>query len=163
MENVAESESRQYHSNGNSQLRALPRELYLSKFIPHITSEDIVHYMRKNSVDNMLNTRVIRLIKKDQDVSLLSFVSFKIETDHTAALLQQPDFWPFSCSISNFVGKAHKTKKMNLCTTLSSHPSSAVVSIDNDSGNYSGNDSDLCCARDQGHFLMQPALHQQAK
>lgn len=41
------------------------------------------------------NLKVIRLTKKNQDVSQLSFVSFKIETNNeVAGKLLQPDFWP---------------------------------------------------------------------
>lgn len=50
--------------------------------------------------------KIFRLTKKDQDISLLSFVSFKIETDNaTAKQLSEPGFWPLPCTIGKFINK----------------------------------------------------------
>lgn len=146
-------------------------ELYLSKFKPHITTDDVVSYMQKNGVDNLENTRVIRLTKRDQDLSLLSFVSFKIETDRdTAILLQQPEFWPLTCKAVNFISKQYTNKteisKKKICDSLNAHTSPTVRLTENDSGNCStdaGNRNRLIgSAQNQDDFLSRRIAHRQA-
>lgn len=133
------------------------RELYLSRFKTHFTDKDIMHYMHQRGID-VTDTRVIRLTKKEQDISLLSFVSFKIETDDdTAVLLKQPDFWPYAISAVDFVQKSHNQRKpVNICSSLHIQPSTPS-SLHNVSGNRS---NDASSAHD--HFLVQRALQRQA-
>lgn len=146
-----------------SHINRARRELYVSKFGVHFTSEDIVSYLQHNGLSDLSNTRVIRLTKRDQDMSLLSFVSFKIETDEdTAILLLQPDFWPLTCSAVDFVSKPHKPKNSaNICTSLSLHPasnaSSSVVARGGSSSTHEYG------AQTHEDFLLQRGLHHQRK
>lgn len=86
------------------------RELFITRFRNNVTSDQILKYMLRNSHIDSEKVRVIRLTRRGQDVSKLSFVSFKIETnDEIAEILLRKHFWPTHCKASDFVRK-------NLCS-----------------------------------------------
>lgn len=88
----------------------LSEELYVSKFSNRTTCDDLKHYISHNGGIDASKLNIIRLTKRDQDISLLSFVSFKIETDDTTAIqLLEPGFWPLNCDIKKFVNKKKKS------------------------------------------------------
>lgn len=62
--------------------------------------------MRQQQCDTD-KVKVFMLTKKNQDVSMLSYVSFKIETNNEiASKLLQPKFWPKGSYAKKFVKKA---------------------------------------------------------
>lgn len=140
-----------------SNINRARRELYVSKFKTHFTSDDIVNYMQHKGITDLSNTHVIRLTKKDQDISQLSFVSFKIETDDdTAISLLQPDFWPLPSSAIDFIPKSRKQQKTaSICTSLNLNPTHTTTNND-------GSD-DVSGAQVHGNFLLQRVLHRQHK
>lgn len=116
-------------SNQNSQ-KAQPsanRELYVSKFRNHITTEDILSYIKSKSNLRTDDFKVFRLTKRNQEISTLSFVSFKIETSASnAEILLNRDFWPRECFIKDFVNKSSKNKQ----NVVSDLPKSTFTTVD---------------------------------
>lgn len=82
------------------------RELYVTKFETHISIDSIKNYLKSQGIVNLDSIKIHRLVKKDQDLSQLSYISFKIDTnDVIAEKLLTNDFWPSGCRIGNFVRK----------------------------------------------------------
>lgn len=98
----------------------LDNELYVSKFNNQTTVDDIESFISHQNNFDMSNIKAIHLTKKDQDVSLLSSISFKIETNNTIAQhLLEPGFWPLNCEAKRFIRKSQS----NLArATTSSNP-----------------------------------------
>lgn len=89
-----------------SSLDTVDNELYVSKFTNTTTCYDIMQYLRQHQCDTD-KVKVFMLKKKDQDVTMLSFVSFKIETNNEiASKLLRPKFWPKGSYAKKFVKKA---------------------------------------------------------
>lgn len=88
------------------------RELYLTKLPIDITEDDILHYIKRKGINNTDNIKLHKLVKRNADLSTLSFVSYKIDTiDSIAQHLNEVNFWPKKCIIKNFVQKnPHKTR-----------------------------------------------------
>lgn len=91
------------------------KSLYLTKLPTDTTSEDLLQYIRLNG-DN-INTgdlKLHKLIKKNADLSALSFISYKIDAPvQSATILQKTGFWPSSCIIKEFVNKNKLTNSRN--------------------------------------------------
>lgn len=91
--------------NALASLDAFDNEIYVTKFSNTTTCDNIMTYMRNCDL-NVDSTKVFRLTKRNQDVSMLSFVSFKIETTkEIATKLLQPKFWPRGSYAKKFVRK----------------------------------------------------------
>lgn len=98
---------------GTDTLSHTLRELHISKFGIKTNCDHITDYLSKKGI-NLSNVRVFRLTKKDQDLSLLSFVSFKIETNSEIAdSICAPDFWPAHVTIKNFIRKTRASLSNN--------------------------------------------------
>lgn len=71
------------------------QEVYVSRLPTVTTCDDVKNYiLRKSSID-MRKVKIHRLTKKHQDISKLTFISFKIETDDVIAKqLLDTEFWP---------------------------------------------------------------------
>lgn len=84
----------------------LNREFHVTKFNPAITPLQIKDYIVKKIDCNSCDIRVFRLTKKNQDLTKLKYVNFKIETlDYVANIISEQSFWPLHCSISPFIRK----------------------------------------------------------
>lgn len=66
-------------------LDLINNEVYVTKFDNNTTCDDIKRYINHQGSFDMDQIKIIRLTKRDQDVSMLSFVSFKIETNNIIA------------------------------------------------------------------------------
>lgn len=92
------------------------RELCLSKLDIHTTIIDIQKYITAKGINELDNIRIQRLTRKNQDISLLSFVSFKIDTNtEIAATLLSPNLWPAYCNITDFVHKPNTNRNIAAC------------------------------------------------
>lgn len=90
------------------------RELYLSKLPVNISEADVKNYIMAKGGLNMDDILVTRLVKKDADLSLFSFISFKIDTNEdTYNKLIDKRFWPEKCVIKDFVRKTPKSAILN--------------------------------------------------
>lgn len=89
------------------QINNLNREFHLSKFDSTTTSDDILNYLHsKGIITDNKNIRVIALIRKNEDFSSYSFISFKIETtNEIAEVILRKNFWPSLCIIKDFIRK----------------------------------------------------------
>lgn len=88
----------------------LNQEFHLRKLSPSVTVDHIISYilskLNSNQNSDHNDLRVFRLTKKNQDISRLKFVNFKIETNETVAkAINNNDFWLRPCSISPFIRK----------------------------------------------------------
>lgn len=67
----------------------------------------IYEHMRNNGVLDTSSIKVTKLVPRNRDISTLSFVSFKIDTnDDIATIIHSPSFWPHQCSRKNFIANA---------------------------------------------------------
>lgn len=79
------------------------RELYVSRFKTHITATHIEQYLTNKGISIDQNLRITPLINPKRDLSMLSFISFKIDTNEdTARIITNDDFWPSGCFIKDF-------------------------------------------------------------
>lgn len=84
----------------------LQRHFHLSRASTNTTTEMIYGYMRKEGKFDVSNVKVTKLVPRSRDISTLSFVSFKIDTnEEIAAVLNSPNFWPKHCIWKNFISK----------------------------------------------------------
>lgn len=75
--------------------RSLIEEIYISRFPTTTTCEDIEHYIAQRITVDRETLKIHRLTKKHQDITELTFLSFKIETSKTiASSLLKNVFWP---------------------------------------------------------------------
>lgn len=109
-----------------SSLDAFNNEIYVTKFNNATTCDDILTYLRNQAV-NVDATKVFRLTKSNQDVSMLSFVSFKIETTKdNATKLLQPKFWPRGSYAKKFVRKSTPATNLGNFLSLNARPHQAT-------------------------------------
>lgn len=93
--------------NTTSSSRELNHHFHLSKTSTDTTVEMIYDHLRKNGIVDFSNVKVTKLVPRNRDISTLSFISFKIDTnDDIATMIDAPNFWPKYCSWKNFVPKA---------------------------------------------------------
>lgn len=90
-------------------------ELYLTRLPIDITDEDIFHYIKEKGITDTNNIKLSKLVKKNTDLTSLTFISFKIDTtDSIAKVFTSKDFWPDKCVIKKFVQKkTQHTRKSN--------------------------------------------------
>lgn len=87
-------------------------EFHLSKLHNQTTTNMIYEYMKSKGIDTSA-TRVIPLFSKHRDISTLSFVSFKIDTNETIALIiSQRDFWPPNSMLNPFQHRQRSTARI---------------------------------------------------
>lgn len=137
--NLAPSTPRVISSMESSAI--LPFEYHASNFSTNISQLDILNYLIEKTGYNPDQIRVIRLTKKDQDLSLLSFVNFKIETtEEIGLIISEPGFWPKSCKITPFVRKNHHSKTLKHTQKSPVHLSSLSRDVSSvDSNNMGSN------------------------
>lgn len=112
------------HSLGNAVVRQqrvvkpkrvfLPKAVYVSRLEPTVTVDDMCDYIRDKIPDIDENQYQVRLlVKKDQDVDELTFVSFRLScSDALYAGFRSSTFWPGHVMIGDFVDKPSKRSKL---------------------------------------------------
>lgn len=81
-------------------------EFHVSRFAPNTTAQMLVDFLRHKNVPNTDKIKVHRLVPKNKDVSALSYVSFKLDTDdQIAEVINRAHFWPSPCQIKQFIHK----------------------------------------------------------
>lgn len=94
---------------------ALDQEIYVSKLPISTTCEDIREYISHQMPVNATNMKIHRLTKKNQDISKLSFISFKIETNEEFAnQLIKPEFWPNRIIVNWWKRKVNQISSLNV-------------------------------------------------
>lgn len=94
----------------NSNLNTGQHHFHLSRLSVDTTTDMIYKYMRDKGVLPNSKIKVTKLVPRNRDISTLSFVSFKIDTnDDVAEKINTPNFWPqliwHYCSWKNFIPK----------------------------------------------------------
>lgn len=94
------------NSKNCTDVHNLNHEFHISNFNPNTSTDDIHMYINTKFETKENSIRIIRLTKKNQDVSKLKFINFKIETCREyAELINGIDFWPDFCRIKPFIRK----------------------------------------------------------
>lgn len=88
----------------------LSKALYVTRFEPTVTAEGLLSFLHARVEDLDENKITIRmLVKRDQDLSELSFISFRILcTEDLFAKLNVPEFWPSYIKLREFVFEQKK-------------------------------------------------------
>lgn len=91
--------------NAQRKSNPLSKSIWISKFHPTTKPKELENYIVENTpVTNKAEFKCIRLVKKDQDKTKLSYVSFKIEVSpESYAILINPEKWPQDKQIREFV------------------------------------------------------------
>lgn len=90
---------------------ALNNHFRITKFSTNTTTSNILQYIEQKSKlqINPNEMIIIRLTKKGQDLSLLKYVNFKIETtDKFVSIINNKSFWPHSVNISPWKVKPNR-------------------------------------------------------
>lgn len=96
--------------------------LHLSNLPTNITELDIINYVKLKGISNTDDIKLTKLVKSDADLSLLTFISFKIDTSETIyQLIRNDAFWPNGCKVKDFVPK----------TRISVQKKISIASIEN--------------------------------
>lgn len=85
----------------------LPKSIYVSRLETTITVDDITSYI-KNRLPNVNNDHfsLRMLVKKDQSMDLLTFISFRLScNDELYEKFMSPTFWPGHVLIGDFFDK----------------------------------------------------------
>lgn len=95
-----------------SHTKPIIHELYLSRLPTNLSEADVRNYIKAKDIDKADDLRITKLVKRDADLSLLSFISFKIDADEsTYTKLIEKNFWPEKCTIQSFIQKKNKPAK----------------------------------------------------
>lgn len=80
--------------------------LHLSNLPTNITELDIINYVKVKGLSNTDDIKFTKLVKNDADLSLLTFISFKIDACETIyQTIRNDTFWPSGCKVKDFVPK----------------------------------------------------------
>lgn len=83
---------------------------HLSPIDVNVTPDNITDYIAENVQANKDHIRIHRLMRRGQDISTLSYVTFKIETNRDIGhLITQPNFWPRHIIIKPWIKKDSTT------------------------------------------------------
>lgn len=92
-------------SNDEVVSQKIRRHFHLSRASITTMTAMIYEHLRKNGVPDVSNIKVTKLVPRNRDISTLSFISFKIDTDNNdvAAKINTPNFWPNHCAWKSFI------------------------------------------------------------
>lgn len=90
----------------------LSKALYVTRFEPTVTADGLLTFLHARIENLDVNKIMIRmLVKKDQDLKELSFISFRILcTEDLFATLNAPEFWPSYIKMREFVIEQKKPR-----------------------------------------------------
>ena len=107
---VSGTNSQQDHGLGcpvqvRTKRSTITRSIYVSRLQPHVTQENILTFMKSKIPDLNSDDVYLRLlVKKDQNVEELNFVSYRLGcTTSLYTQLMDPSFWPSHIMIGDFV------------------------------------------------------------
>lgn len=110
----------------------LSKAVYVTRFQPGVTVDGVMMYLNSQIPDLVENKVAIRmLVKKDQDVNELQFISFRIScTEDLFPKLSEPAFWPSYIKMREFVFEPKKPRvdPPSEPTKVENPPSEAAVS-----------------------------------
>lgn len=83
----------------------LSKSVWVSGFHPDTTIEELEqHIVAHTAIKEVLKFKCTKLIKKDQDITKMSFVSFKIDVSpDDFETLASPDIWPQRIKVREFI------------------------------------------------------------
>lgn len=108
--------------------RPILKSIYVSRIENTVTADDLVEYIKQNIPDvNENNFNVRMLVKKDQQIDKLSFVSFRVScTPDLYAKIFVSSFWPNHVQIGEFFDNP-RPKRQELGDFMSVKSSSAEL------------------------------------
>lgn len=84
----------------------LKNEFHLSRIINTATCDMVKFYMQNMGITDLSHTKVQRLVSHKCDVTTLSYISFKIDTnDEIASIISESNFWPQHTTFKRFIHK----------------------------------------------------------
>lgn len=86
-------------------INALSKSIWVSGFHPETTTEELdEHIITNTEVKEKTKFRCSKLVKKEQDTSKMTFVSFKIDVSpEDYDTIANPEVWPHSINIREFI------------------------------------------------------------
>lgn len=94
----------------------LKKNFHISPFDSKVSPKCLVDFIAANAEIDRKRIKIIRLTKRGQDISTLSHVNFKIETDEKIAeIVNQSNFWPSHIKIKPWVFKGAVNANSFLC------------------------------------------------
>ena len=109
---------------------ALSKAICVSKFHPETEPEEIENYIIAHTdVKDKTKFKVTKMVKKDADLSQLTFVTFKIDmVPEIYVTLRNADSWPMSNTVRDFEKMLPPKQTLNdFMPTNNATPSAAVV------------------------------------
>lgn len=93
----------------------LTKSIWISKFHPETTTDEIENYIIENTdIKDKSKFKCVKLVKKEQDVTTMSFVSFKIDvTPEVFEALIAPENWPQNKHVREFIRMAPPKPTVN--------------------------------------------------
>lgn len=90
--------------------KSFENHYHLSPIDINVTPDNITDYIAENAQVNKNQLRIHRLVRRGRDISTLSYVTFKIETNQDVGhLIVQPNFWPRHVNIKPWIKKDSTT------------------------------------------------------
>lgn len=98
----------------STQRSNLTKSIYVSRLQTNVSPEAISGYIKQQLPDINENDFMLRmLVKKDQQLDQLSFISFRLQcTDSVYESLMTPSFWPQHVLIGEFYERPRKSLKV---------------------------------------------------
>lgn len=83
----------------------MSKSVWVSKFHPDTTVDEINSYIIESTpLKDSTKFKCTKLVKKDQEIGKMSFVSFKIDVSpEDFAIISQPEYWPANNPVREFV------------------------------------------------------------
>lgn len=106
----------------------LSESIWISKFHPETTPEELENYIIEHTgVNDKSKFKCVKLVKKDSDITKLSYVSFKIDaTPEVYDILNDPENWPSDKQIRPFVKITPPKRTLNDFVPQKSNPTNTV-------------------------------------
>lgn len=121
----------------------LSKSIWISKFHPETTPEELENYIVEHTeVKDKSKFKCSKLVKKDQDVTNMSFVSFKIDvTPENFGILIAPENWPQNKHVREFIKMA--PPKPTLADFVPQKPSNSASINATENAAHHANDMDI--------------------
>lgn len=137
---VVFTERRRHRQNSTNAVPARPKftkSVYITRLQPSVTVDGLklfLHTQIKDLDESQMSIRM--LVKKDQDMSEMSFISFSIScTDNLFSQLGSPSFWPSHIKMREFINEPRKPRETagnkTFAIGVSSAATSEMDSVDN--------------------------------
>lgn len=107
----------------------LSESIWISKFHPETTPEELENYIIEHTgVNDKSKFKCVKLVKKDSDITKLSYVSFKIDaTPEVYDILNDPENWPSDKQIRPFVKITPPKRTLNDFVPQKSNPANTLA------------------------------------